>query len=164
MNVTTMTGGNGCYIINTNGGISGVQCPAMQSPSNPQNNSCPPGVTCGPSGTGNGNTGGIANILSIPKPPNPIVCGSIRDSYTRAVNEINAGDWTFFWSGTLLGGWTGGAKGAVSGALTTFTSTLTSAQKIKQLGIDFNAKWQASGCTGTVQNGAGLLDMPPPGD
>jgi hypothetical protein len=102
------------------------------------------------------------NLPSVPKPPNPIICGSIRDDYTRAVNEVNAGDWTVFWSGTLLGGWAGGVKGAVSVAVPAYLTTLTSAQKINQIGIDSNARWKAAGCSGTVQNGSGQLDMPPP--
>ena len=52
VNISTVTGGNGCYVITEyGGGIGGVQCPGLQSPS--QNNNCPPGVNCG-SGQGGG--------------------------------------------------------------------------------------------------------------
>jgi RHS repeat-associated protein len=97
-----------------------------------------------------------------PKPYNLIICGSIRDDYTRGVNAVMANDWLNVYSGFLLGGWFSGAKGAVVGAVPGVIGSVTSNDKINQITNASNAAWRSAGCPGNVQNGQGLLDMPTP--
>lgn len=118
MNTSSVTGGNGCYIITEyGGGIGGVQCPGIQSPWNPQN--CPPGVACGPSGSS-----GVSGSVSSPHVSPPKHTGKYSDFLKcEATQTLNDTIGTNFGTSFIGSAWASGTAFKIAAKATVRTGT-----------------------------------------